>query len=114
MNNLKPNGMITSQNNYDSIERLIYMEGLRIKTIDVHPELDLLLIILNTNTVLQQKISSYPLLQSATKEQLLQYEIQANGTGIYWYTLDEDLSLKGFLTDTLKRFVGNTQTASAA
>jgi hypothetical protein len=94
------------------------MEGLRIKTIDVHPELDLLLVILNTNAVLQQKISSYPLLKLATKEQLLQYTIQANGTGIYWHSLDEDLSLKGFLTDTLKRFVGNaptnTQTAYAA
>lgn len=106
--------MSTFQNNYDSLERLIFTEGLRIKTIDVHPELDLLLVILNTNAVLQQKISSYPLLKLATKEQLLQYEIQANGTGIYWYSLDEDLSLKGFLTDTLKRFVGNTQTAYAA
>ncbi len=109
--------MTTFQNNYDSIERLIYTEGLRIKTIDVHPESDLLLVILNTHAVLQQKISNYPLLKMATKEQLLQYEIQSNGTGVYWYTLDEDLSLKGFLTDTLKRFVGNigyTQAGVAA
>ncbi|MFC4232866.1 DUF2442 domain-containing protein [Parasediminibacterium paludis] len=106
--------MTTFQNNYDSIERLIFMEGLRIKTIDVHPELDLLLVILNTNAVLQQKISNYPLLKLATKEQLLQYAIQANGTGIYWHSLDEDLSLKGFLTDTLKRLVGNTQIAHTA
>ncbi len=106
--------MNTSQNNYDSIEQLIFKEGLRIRTVDVHPELDLLLIILNTNTVLQQKLSNYPLLKTATKEQLLQYEIQANGTGIYWYSLDEDLSLKGFLTDTLKHLVNSTKTASAA
>jgi hypothetical protein len=97
--------MNTSINNFDAIEKLIYEEGLRIETIDFHPELDLMLIVLNTKVVLQQKISSYKRLSNADKATLLQYELIAKGTGIHWHLLDEDLSLKGFLRDELKNTV---------
>ena len=49
--------MDTLVNSFDSLEQLIYEEGIRIKEIDVHPDMDILLIILNTGSVLQEKIS---------------------------------------------------------
>lgn len=101
------------QNNYDSIERLIYEEGLRIETIDFHPELDLMLIVLNTKAVLQQQISSYKLLKSADISSLSQYELIGNGTGVHWNLLDEDLSLKGFLKEELKKVVKEPGTKAA-
>ena len=52
--------MDTLINNYDSLEQLIYDEGIRIKEIDVHPDMDMLLIILNTGKVLQGQLSKYP------------------------------------------------------
>jgi hypothetical protein len=97
--------MNTSANKFDAIEKLIYEEGIRIDAIDLHPELDVMLIILNTKAVLRQKLSSYKLLKSADKNSLLQYELTTNGTGIHWPLLDEDLSLKGFLRDELLNVV---------
>lgn len=97
---------ISTKNNYDSIEHIIYEEGLQIETIDFHPELDLMLIVLNTKAVLQQHISSYKLLKNADVNALKQYELIGNGTGVHWTLLDEDLSLKGFLRDELKKVVG--------
>jgi len=97
--------MNTFPNNYDAIESLIFDENLSIEAIDFHPELDVMLIILNTKVVLHQKISSYPSLKSVDINELLQYKIIARGTGIHWNLLDEDLSLKGFLSDELRNVV---------
>ena len=55
------------KNNYDAIERLIFEDGIRIEAVDIHPELDVMLIILNTKAVLRQCISSYKLLKNAKK-----------------------------------------------
>ena len=97
--------MDTLVNNYDSIEKLIYEDGLRIEAIDFHPELDIMLVILNTKAVLHQKISTYPSFKNAAIEKLLQYELVAKGTGVHWESLDEDLSLKGFLRDELRNVI---------
>ena len=104
--------MSTSTNNYDTIEQLRYSEGLRIKAVDFHKELDLMLIVLNTTAILQQKISSYPSMANAEIEKLLHYELIGNGTGIHWPELDEDLSLKGFLKDQLKQVVSKKNIAA--
>lgn len=104
--------MNTSINNFDSIEHLIYAEQLRIETIDMHPELDLMLVVLNTKAVLQQKLSAYSLLRNANKEALMKFEINKNGTGVHWPILDEDLSLKGFLKDELKNITKNANVAA--
>ena len=40
---IKLNKMSTSVNNFDSIEKIIFEEGLRIQAIDIHKELDLML-----------------------------------------------------------------------
>jgi Protein of unknown function (DUF2442) len=106
--------MNTLVNNYDSIEKLIYEEGLRIDAIDLHPELDVMLIILNTKAILRQSISSYTRLYKKDKAVLLQYEIVENGTGIHWPLLDEDLSLKGFLRDELRNVVQRCNNVVAA
>jgi len=105
--------MNTSINNFDAIEKLIFEEGLRIKAIDFHPELDMMLVLLNTKAVLHQKISTYPSLQKASRKDLENYEFIGGGTGIHWTSLDEDLSLKGFLRDELKTIIGYNKNAIA-
>lgn len=47
--------MNTSQNRFDSLEQLISEEGLSIKAVDVHRDLDLMLIILNTKVICTKK-----------------------------------------------------------
>lgn len=98
--------MSTSINNqFDAIEQMIFVEGLRIQAMDIQPELDIMIIYLNTKAVISQNISTYPMLKSAEIAQLKQYEIIGGGTGIHWPMLDEDLSLKGFLQDALRKVV---------
>lgn len=99
---------------YDAIESLILQEGLRISALDIHPELDLLTIYLNTKAVLSQRISSYKLLKDADISQLLKYELIGDGVGIHWTELDEDLSLKGFLQDELRKLVKSDKGPIAA
>ncbi len=93
--------MNTSINNYDSIEQVIYSENIRIKSVDFHTDMDLMLIILNTGVVLREPISKYPCLKQANKDSLLNYQLLGKGTGIHWPELDEDLSLKTFLRNLL-------------
>lgn len=105
--------MNTSINNFDAIETLIHEEGLRIEAIDFHPELDVMLILLNTKAVLRQRISTYKSLVNAKNDALTQYELIANGIGVHWPLLDEDLSLKGFLKDELRQMVNEHTTERA-
>ncbi len=85
----------------DAIDRLIYKDGLRIKALHFHKDLDLLLIILNNGKVLQRTLSFSKRLHQATPEQLHHYEFIGEGTGIHWPDVDEDLSLRGFLEEEL-------------
>jgi len=82
---------------FDVIESLIMSEGLRIVALDFYPEQDMMLVVLNTKVVLNQRLSAYSFLKNADKSQLQQYRLIAGGTGVHWPELDEDLSLKGFL-----------------
>ncbi len=104
----------SASNRYDAVEKIIYDEGLRIVAIDVYKELDLMLVVLNTSAILRQKISCYPNLKAAGKDELNEYVIIADGTGIHWPSLDEDLSLKGFLRDELRNLVKGTKGFIAA
>jgi hypothetical protein len=97
--------MDTLKNNFDSLEQLIYSEGVKIKAVDIHKDLDILLVILNTGFVLKEKLSNYFQLSQATNSQLLNFQLIGNGAGIHWPDLDEDLSLKGFLRNNLKSLV---------
>lgn len=106
--------MTTSENNIvnkpanDPIDQLILEKGLRVKELYFNVELDRMLVLLTTGNVLNMKLSSFERLRSATLQQLTNYELIANGVGISWEDLDEDLSLKGFikqaaLTDAVER-----------
>jgi hypothetical protein len=106
--------MNTSVNKYDAIESLIFNEGLRIQAIDIHQDLDLLLVILNTNAILRQKLSAFKRLIKATEAQLHNYQFIGEGTGVYWPDIDEDLSLKGFLQNELRSLVVNEKNSKAA
>ncbi len=100
--------MDTLVNKYDTLEQIIYGEGIRIQAVDAHKDLDLLLVILNTGSVLKEKLSDHSALSAATDAQLLNYRLTGSGTGVHWPDLDEDLSLKGFLRDALKnQIIGN-------
>ena len=103
--------MDTLINKHDTLEQLIYNEDIRIQAIDVHADMDILLIVLNTGSVLQEKLSKYPRLHHASNEALLNYELLGKGTGIHWPDLDEDLSLKGFLRDAVRNQVLGNQVA---
>ncbi|HXB91331.1 MAG TPA: DUF2442 domain-containing protein [Puia sp.] len=101
-------------NQYDAIENLIFIEGLRIEALDFHPDLDMMLVILNTNVVLNQHLSAYNSLKKADKVQLQEYELIGGGTGVHWPKLDEDLSLKGFLQNELRKVVKTDKGSVAA
>ena len=89
-------------------------EGLRIEALDFHPEQDMMLVILNTKVVLNQSLSAYLSLRNADKSQLQQYRLIAGGTGVHWPVLDEDLSLKGFLQNELRKVVKTDKGSVAA
>ena len=93
--------MNTSSNKYDSIERIIFDEGLHIKNIEIRKDADKILIFLNTNHILIMPISRYKSLKNSSDKDLQNFEIIAGGSGIHWPALNEDLSLKGFLKDAL-------------
>jgi hypothetical protein len=96
---------VLANNQFDAIESLIFTEEVRIEALDFQPDRDLMLFILNTKVALTQNLSSYKSLKAADKSQLLQYELVGRGTGVHWLLLDEDLSLKGFLQNELRKVV---------
>jgi len=103
--------MNTLANNHDTLENLIYNEDWKIQAIDLHPDMDLMLIILNTGSVLKERISKYFLLTDVTKAELMNYQFIGGGTGVHWPELDEDLSLKGFLRDAIREHVAGVRVA---
>jgi hypothetical protein len=47
--------------------------------------------------VLSVPLAWFPILKSASQEQLAHYEIGGGGTGLHWPELDEDLSIAGLM-----------------
>jgi hypothetical protein len=82
----------------DPLERLIYERQLYIADVVMQKELNMMVVFLNTHKLLNLKISDYPRLKNATQKQLDKWRLIARGVGIHWKELDEDLSLKGFIT----------------
>ena len=106
--------MSSLNNNYDELERLIYEDGLKIKALHFHPEVDLMLIVLTNGKVLQRTITSSPRLKQATAEQLNNYRLIGKGAGVHWEEVDEDLSLKGFLKEEISRSIEEIKTNRVA
>ena len=101
----------------DAIEIMIFDNGLRIKTLFIEKDLDLLIVVLNNGNVIKSKISVFPKLNSANLEQLLNWELRNEGIGIHWLELDEDLSLYGFIKELgtgtkIKQLLLKSMTAS--
>ena len=95
--------MNTSQNRYDSIENIIFNEGLKIASVDYNAGFDEMYVKLNNNHSFVIPTKLYKRLDGASEKDLRNYELIANATGIHWPNLDEDLSLKGFFKDFLIR-----------
>ena len=100
--------MNTFPNNiYDSLEQLIFLNGLRIKAISFNTMEQSMEIVLNAPLVLTVPYKSITALANASSEDLNHYELIGRGAGVHWPKLDEDLSLKGFLKDFLDELVQN-------
>ena len=95
--------MITSDNEIvdkpskDPLDKLIFEQGLRIKKLFFDTELDLMIVLLTNGRVLNLKLSGFTRLKNATAEQLTTYNLEDNGTAVSWESLDEDLSVRGFI-----------------
>lgn len=89
--------MTSSTNNYDTLEGIIFEQGLRIRGVHAYRELDLLLFVLNNGKVLRREISSSSRLRQAEQEVLDRHELIGDGVGVHWPEVDEDISLKGLL-----------------
>ena len=101
---LKRDGMNTLINNdkpTDPIDILIFEKGLRINTVLPIKELDLLVIVLNNGRIIKTKISCFKLLKNAKQEQLDKWELKLSGAALRWEELDEDVSLRGFITNNV-------------
>lgn len=81
----------------DPIDRLIFEQGLRIKRLFFDLELDRMLVLLTNGNVLNLKISGFPRLKFAPPGQLDDYVLEGGGVAVRWESLDEDLSVKGFI-----------------
>ena len=97
--------MSSFSNDYDELEKIIYEDGLRIKALHFHPDLDLMLVVLSNKKVLSRSISNSERLKKATPEQLMNYRLIGKGAGVHWPDVDEDLSLKGFLQEEINRSI---------
>ncbi|MBC7571074.1 MAG: DUF2442 domain-containing protein [Spirosoma sp.] len=81
----------------DPLDKLIFEQGLGIKTLFFDTDLDLMLVLLTNGRVLNLKLSGFSRLKNATSEQLAKYELEDDGTAVSWPALDEDLSVRGFI-----------------
>ena len=81
----------------DPLDKLIFEQGLRIKKLFFDTELDLMLVLLTNSRVLSLKLSGFARLKNATAEQLASYTLEDNGIAVSWESLDEDLSVRGFI-----------------
>jgi len=93
--------MNTSNKSYDPITDIIFTKGLKIKSA-THKDRKLD-IILNNDLILVVSLKNYKKLNGAPLEEVNNFKIIGNGTGLHWPTLDEDLSLYGFLKEFFKQ-----------
>lgn len=105
----------SASNQYDAIEQVIFETGVRIAAIDFNMDTQRMIVRLTTKSELSFPLSAFQLLKDAIVDDLQNFELIADGIGVHWPALDEDLSLKGFLALQLRNIIGgNTQYAMAA
>ncbi len=97
----KTNSKIVNKRATDPFDKLIFEQGLRAKQVLlVDINLDTLVVLLNNGVILKVALSNYHILKNATQLQLNQWELIADGIGIRWNELDEDLSIKGLIKES--------------
>ena len=94
----------------DAIDKRILEEGLRIQSLHFDTELNLMLIVLNNRKVLKRDLSDFPSLHTANSAALNNYELSR--IGVHWPSLDEDLSLRGFLQHEMLRVLSDRKEAA--
>ncbi len=77
------------------------LTNLRITNVFFDKKLDIMIVLLNNREILQFNISDFPCLQKATIKELNNWRLIGGGVGIHWIDLDEDLSLQGFLKQSI-------------
>jgi hypothetical protein len=97
--------MSTSHNKYDALENLIFQEGLKIQSLEFNQNYSKMFVHLTNAATFVVPTNHYKGLQRATAEQLKNFRLIGSGTGIHWSDLDEDLSLKGFLNELLRKII---------
>ena len=103
-----------SENKFtDPVDALIYQKGLRIYSVIPIKKLNLLIVVLNNSVIIKLNLNEFPLLAKANQEQLNNYELKRGGISIRWDELDEDLSLHGFISNSLmKSFINKFEKQS--
>ncbi len=90
----------------DSFERLILEGKLQIKDVHVNRETDRLVVILSSGSVIATSLSDHAGLRNGSEKALNNWRLIESGIGIQWEELDEDLSLKGLVTEVVLRQLG--------
>ncbi|OLY93522.1 Protein of unknown function [Cnuella takakiae] len=101
--------MDTFHNSYDSIEKLIFDLGIRIKAVDLVPQTHEMLISLTNNHRIKYSFSHLKGFEGVKPDAFMNHRLIADGTGIHWPELDEDLSLKGLLKEYLRQKIKEEQ-----
>jgi hypothetical protein len=91
---------IHNKKSIDPFDQLIHEKGLRIKTLVIDKELDLIAVFLNNGIIIKEAISNYQRLKRASSKNLDNWRLISGGTGVTWDKLNEDLSLKGFIKNS--------------
>lgn len=89
----------------DAIDQWILRDSLRIVSVRFESESERLIVDMNSKTVMDFPLNTFPILQQATPAERSNYILLGEGIGVHWPDLDEDLSLKGFLLADMKRRV---------
>ncbi len=101
MNTLKDveiENMIRKAKNKPSIPRQLFAK----KIVFDHNN-KLMSIKLNNGRYLLFSLDDYPFLKEATPEQRDNWQLLASGIAIHWEDINEDLSVKGFIRDYIKK-----------
>ena len=102
----------------DPLDKLVHEADVRAKHVIIDRDLDLILVVLTSGGVLRIKLSDHPRLKKASKTNLNDWKLIANGIGIHWNQLDEDLSIKGMiqqaaLESAIREVTGGSEKAVA-
>lgn len=97
----KNNNKIVNKKATDPFDKLIFEGGIRARQVITDKKLNLLVVLLNNGVLLKLPLNKYPRLKKATPQQLNKWELISEGIGVRWEELDEDLSVKGMIKESL-------------